>query len=180
MKKLASLLVLALALVGCRDVKIVNGEVPSEYLGQAKKLEGIYHGQFNGVGGDLTISFEGNKPVVSFNGENGNDILAPKCQSRIGLLKSVSLGGSKENPEVKSATFAFSPNNCLSVEGRELILAAKEKNGAIRITATILREVRTERECRWEYIGNPQNGGGMHEVCNIRQTPYYFSGRFER
>ncbi|RYZ84693.1 MAG: hypothetical protein EOP04_17525, partial [Proteobacteria bacterium] len=68
-------------IAGCKTVKIENGEVPSQYLSEAKKLEGTYRGSFNGVRGDLVIRFEGNRPKVHFRGNNGDDILHNNCNS---------------------------------------------------------------------------------------------------
>lgn len=62
-------------IVGCKSVTIENGEVPDQYLPQAKAYEGVYSGAFNGIAGDLIISFQGNKPIVTYKNTLGSVFL---------------------------------------------------------------------------------------------------------
>lgn len=175
MKMVSALLVATLALVGCRSVEISNGEVPNEYLSEAKKLEGTYTGTFNKVPGTLRVSFEGQKPVLTFNGQQGSDLLSSACQSEIGLLKRARIA----DGQLKTVIFAFNPNRCTSVEGRELVIDLKEKNGQVRMDLSLLKETSWERRCSFSG-GNPANGIPPQEICSTEQVSKFYNGRFTR
>ncbi|MBC7371936.1 MAG: hypothetical protein H7326_10245 [Bdellovibrionaceae bacterium] len=164
---------------GCKTVKIENGEVPSQYLSEAKKLEGTYRGSFNGVRGDLVIRFEGNRPIVQFKNNNGNDILNNNCNSDVGLLRSVTVKSENKNPRVSNATFAFDAGRCsLSVEGREISIGMKDKSGDAVLNVSILQETRSREVCGWD-SGAPPNIP-PRQVCRTEFQSYYLTGSFSR
>jgi hypothetical protein len=164
---------------GCKNVKIQNGEVPSQYLSQAKKLEGTYHGSFNGIRGDLVIHFEGNRPVVTYKGANGNDILNGGCGSDIGLLTKVTIKSENKNPRVSDATFEFNPGSCsLQVEGRTLDIGFKEKDGVLRLSASILQETRPVNVCQWDPGAPPRVP--PYQNCHTEFQSTYLMGSFVR
>jgi len=178
LKVLIALLTLV-AISGCKNVKIDNGEVPSQYLSQAKKLEGTYHGSFNGVRGDLTIRFHGQRPVVSFKNGNGSDILNNNCGSEVGLLKEVTVKSENKNPRVSNAIFDFDAGTCsLMVEGRHLNIGFKEKNGAVVLNVSILQETRTREVCRLN-PGTPPHSPPYHE-CRTEYQRHFLTGSFRR
>lgn len=130
-----------LGFIGCKSVKIKDGRVPQQYLSEAKKLEGTYRGQFNGVPGTLTVKFQGSKPVVTYKNSRGTDILNNNCGSRIGNLFKVTMKGTKENPEISKALFAFDPGGCsLMVQGRELALSFKNTKDGMRVKVSLLSD----------------------------------------
>ncbi|HEY8271168.1 MAG TPA: hypothetical protein VIG33_09800, partial [Pseudobdellovibrionaceae bacterium] len=94
-------------LTACKTIDINEGRVPSEYLAQAKQLAGTYKGSFNGVAGDLVISFNGDKPVVKYHNSHGDDILNNNCHSSFGDLLQVTVKNERKNPSVSRALFDF-------------------------------------------------------------------------
>jgi hypothetical protein len=166
-------------LFGCKNVKIDNGEVPSQYMSQAIKLEGTYHGSFNGVHGDLVIDFKGNRPEVSFRNGNGGDILNNNCASDIGLLQQVTIRGENRNPRVSSATFGFSPGRCsLMVQGREFVVGFKEKNDGYTLNVSIVQDSQTRDVCTWD-PGAPPNVPPRQE-CHPEIQTSYLTGSFSK
>ncbi|QLY25909.1 hypothetical protein [Bdellovibrio sp. KM01] len=166
------------AAVGCKTVEIKDGRVPNAYLSKAKKYEGVYSGQFNGVYGELILSFEGNKPILKYRNEMGTDILNNNCQSSFGNLRTVYITGKKSNPQVDAVEFDFDRGRCaLMVQGRKAYVDFKEKNGNVKLQMQILREMRQRRECRW-YPGD--NHRPPYEDCHYVQDPVYIYGTFTR
>jgi hypothetical protein len=167
-----------MAVAGCKTVEIKDGRIPNAYLSKAKKYEGVYSGQFNGVAGELILSFEGNKPVLSFRNEYGRDILNNNCESVIGNLKTVYIVGKKSNPQVDAVEFNFSPGRCaLLAQGRRLSVDFKEKNGNVQLKVSLLREMRQRRDCQW-YPGDHHRPPVEH--CTWVQDPVYMYGKFTR
>lgn len=167
------------SIAGCKTVKIENGEVPSQYLSEAKKMEGTYRGSFNGVRGNLVILFDGQRPMVRFQNGNDNDILSNNCNSEIGLLRTVTVKSENKNPRVSNATFAFDPGRCgLSVDGREVNIGFKEKDGGIALNVSILQETRTRDVCYWDPGAPPHVPA--HQVCRTEFESYYLTGSFAR
>ena len=160
-----------LALLGCKTVEIENGEVPAEYLSQAKQLEGVYQGSFVGVRGELRITFEGNKPILEMQKLDGSDLYKPACQSKINNLKWVSLDNDKK---VDGASFYFDPGNCF-IDGREIQLSFSDDYRKIHVS--ILERRITERQCRWE-VADPRLG--PREYCEYVQKDLTSRGSFKR
>ena len=171
MKKLTLILVGFFALVSCKTVSIENGEVPYEYLGQAKKFEGVYSGSFEGVRGDLKVSFEGNKPVLTMKNVNGEDLFKPSCHSKINNLKWVSIDNDKN---VDAVAFYFDPGLCF-IDGREVVLSFA--NDYQKIHVSVLEHRYTERRCRWE-VSDPRVG--PREVCEYVDRDVTSRGTFKR
>ncbi|MBK9323656.1 MAG: hypothetical protein IPM97_12055 [Bdellovibrionaceae bacterium] len=176
-----SFLLLSFLLSGCKSVEIYNGEVPASLLASAKKIEGIYTGQFNGVSGNLVISFEGNRPVVTYKNKNGTDLLNNHCNSEFGLLRDVVVKDEDKNPRIDSAIFDFNPANCsLVVDGRSLRIDLKEKDGHLRLNLSLLQMVQKRYECGvyGPHPGFP--GGGPGSNCQPRYDYFYLYGTFTR
>lgn len=168
-----------LALSACKTVEIEDGRVPGKYLSQAKKLEGIYKGNFNGVAGDLIISFEGDKPVVTYRNPQGTDILNNNCGSSFGNLQKVTVKSENRKPRVSNALFAFNIGNCgLMVQGRHASLSFKETNNGLRATVSILDRV-FQREVCHTFPGNPPHTPPTRN-CTWESTPVYLYGKFYR
>ncbi|WP_413288566.1 hypothetical protein [Bdellovibrio sp. HCB337] len=180
--KLSKVLLSALALAfvaGCKTVDIKDGRVPTQYLSHAKKLAGTYKGEFNGVPGTLTIAFNGNKPVVTYQNRNGTDILNNNCHSQIGDLLQVTVKNEKKKPEVSNAVFDFEAMGCaLLVRGRDISLSFKETDKGLRVSLTLLKDVYQREVCR-VIPGNPPHVPPSHQ-CTWQQDPIYLYGRFVR
>lgn len=174
---LLSLFGLLSILAGCKTVDIENGQVPADYVHLAKKLEGVYEGSFNGVPGQLIMTMVGDQPILEFKSPRGADLLDPRCQSQIGLLKRVHIKGQQSNPIVDSAEFQFSAGNCKSsVVGNELSLNFRSSYN--RVEVSLLKEQKQERRCQWD-SGNPPHVP-PREVCNWEVVPVYLNGNFKR
>ncbi|QDK36573.1 hypothetical protein [Bdellovibrio sp. NC01] len=170
---------LLLAIAGCKSVDIKDGKIPDAYISQAKKIEGVYTGKFNGVAGELVITIEGNKPVVTFRNSAGDDILNNNCHSFFGNLTTVYLKGSKGDYSLSGATFAFNAGACsLMVQGREMNIDFKQTDKGVRLNLSLLREVRQNQVCQWS-PGAPPNVPPQ-QICRWEQTPYYLNGSFSR
>lgn len=171
MKRFLMLLVATMALTACKTVKIENGEVPDEYLARAKQLEGVYHGSFEGRSGQLTITFEGNKPLLLYKDSRGDSLLATQCRSSVNNLKWAYV---TRKGAVESVGFYFDPGLCM-IDGREVQLSFSKDYRSIRLS--LLERRYMERRCRWE-------GGGPNfpprEVCDYVQNDINLYGKFSR
>lgn len=171
MKRLLLSAVALLALASCKTVKFEDGEVPSQYLAQAKKLEGVYQGSFQGLRGKMIVSFEGNRPYVRMVDTAGGDLVLPHCRANIHQLKWAYINNKKQ---VKSVGFYFHPGSCF-VEGRELVLDFNKDYNVI--TASVLDRRLVDRRCRWE-VYDPRRG--PQEVCEYVTRDIYLTGKFSR
>lgn len=172
-----SMLVFAFGLAGCKSTSVDNGEVPSTYIADAKKLEGNYSGQFNKVAGTLAIHFEGNRPVLSFTNKNGTDILDRDCQSKIGNLREFTPTVTSGEALVTTALFDFDPGLCRNViEGRQLRVDIKSENGKTVLGLSLPYAVIN----RHYYCGSW--GGWDGSVClpEARFEYSYLYGQFSR
>lgn len=169
MKKIIAFAMISLALTSCKTVEITNGEVPTEYLTEAKKLEGTYHGEFNGQKTDLLIKFVGNVPTVSVQNLS-KDLISSECNSQVGLLKSAQVSN---EGQLQSATFAFDSNLCTDVLGDELYLSTSFEDGKVTLKASIYEysELSEDRRC----IRNPAHGGGN---CRVVEEKHWLRGTF--
>jgi len=169
-----------LAIAGCKTIDIKDGQVPSQYLSQAKKLEGTYKGEFDGVPGNLIIAFNGNKPTIAYNNKRGEDILNNNCRSEFGNLLKVTIKNEDKNPTVSSALFDFDAGDCsLLVRGRDAELNFKQTDKGMRIDISILKEIDERQVCNWT-PGNPPNGIPPQQQCQWERRPIYLYGRFYR
>lgn len=164
---------LFLALTACNEnVEIVNGEVPNEALTYVQQVAGAYDGSFAHRKNVLNLELVGNRPVFTAT----EDLIDPRCESKIGDLKSVQIKEKDGKVTVKQAVFAFNPNHCTLIEGRELILNFKKGDPAkLTFDVRLLDHYVYDNFCDWPF--NPNNPGGH---CSTNQLPVYFSGRFTR
>ncbi len=160
-----------LLLTGCKEVKIENGRIPDQYLKQAAEYAGTYAGTFQGVKSVLTLSLEGNLAKVSYQDARGNDIIDPTCESKFGLLQTITVSGSEEKPNLDAAAFAFDANKCTAmVVGRTLYLEFKKKQGAVKMSAGIVQRRDWEHTCT--------GGSPFPTNCTTRQVPVFIRGSF--
>jgi len=163
--------------LGCKEVEIENGQIPDEYLEQAKFFAGDYFGSFNGFKGTLTLSLDGNKMVASYKNKFGTDLVDPKCNSEIGDLLTINVKKSGDKYTLKRATFSFYPNLChAEIEGEKLRLNIVEKSGGIHLKVSILEWGYWDQECEYIYTGN----GGFTKQCHYHYVENYIRGRFKK
>lgn len=170
------LLLAALTLTACDDtLKIEDGRVPQQFLPYARELVGEYRGTVEGRANVITFRLDGDRFVANAR----HDLVMDSCNSIIGNLKEVSYSGKESDNSVKitTAKFDFNPNNCFSIQGKELVISGIEKKeGHTVFRTSILSESYMERVCHWEPM--PPPGGGMREVCEYQQRQYFIDGRF--
>lgn len=169
-----------LAIVGCKSVDIKDGKIPDNYLAQAKKIEGVYSGKFNGINGELVVRIEGNKPILTYRSSQGsNDILNNNCHSSFGNLTKVYVKGNSDNYSISAVNFNFNPGNCsLNIAAREVTIDLKETDRGMKLNMTMLKEVQSRQECKWD-SGVPPHVPPQ-QICRWEQTPYYLYGTFSR
>lgn len=169
---------LILSFAACKSVKIQDGRIPPAYLAEARQLSGVYGGMFNNVLGDLTIRFEGDRPVITYRNDWGGDILGTSCESRIRDLKKVTLKGGSDNRYIARAVFEFDPGRCYKlVQGREIIFIFSQTAEGLRIDASLLRGFGLEERCT-ERPGTPDTG---ENTCGIDgSNAIYIDGVFVR
>jgi hypothetical protein len=119
-----------LIFVACKSVAVdPGGGIPDVDLPYADAAIGTYEGQLRIFGYPkviipdyrLTATIRGNKPVLIAS----QDLLGRDCQSRIGKLTSLEVGGAWDI----IASFAFDPGNCPErADGRQVIFYAN-RNG---------------------------------------------------
>ncbi|MGZ3769144.1 MAG: hypothetical protein ACXVCR_03800 [Bdellovibrio sp.] len=165
MRNLLFLLLSTMVFAGCKTIEIKNGVVPDQYLHQAKKLEGVYLGSFEGRAGKIKIIFEGNRPVLLAQDFRGNDLILPRCQTSINHLKWVQVSHKKN---VKSAAFYFDPGVC-DIHGHEVILSFDDNYD--RISLRILDHSVYDDQCF---------PNGPYRDCSAIQHDFYLNGWFSR
>lgn len=175
MKKMIQISILLSALfvlASCDDIDTPNGEIPAKYLDLAKQYEGVYVGVFNGVKGELTIKLNGNKPELSFSGEEGTDILDRDCKSQFGDLKSINGSNDDGKLTLETAVFNFDPNLCRRlVQDRSIRL--NFENGGKKIEASMLQYLRTRQVC--DVVGFPPT-----QRCRDEVDSRYLYGDFRK
>ncbi len=168
----------SLFFLGCKEIIIENGEIPQEHLEHAQKFIGDYSGQFASRKGILTIGIKDeNKPYIAFKSEHGDDLLGTECESEIGSLLKVSVGEQKGKPILKSATFAFEPNQCAySILGRELLLQFKVQSNNVKVLASVYQFSEWVENC---YLAHDPTHGN-YLVCHQDLQPRYLRGLFKK
>lgn len=181
MNKLFKILLITplFGLAACKDVKTPDGKIPADYVDEAQAYMGTYDGKFDGRRGTITLSLNGDRPVVQFNSDSGsNDIAGNNCNSEVGQLESVDIDKKKDQYELDSATFSFHPGNCFEIQGRELTLSFKHKKGQpYKMSASIF--YREEQDYNppncFDQYGRPYPCNG-----NGNRYPVYLNGSFKK
>jgi hypothetical protein len=126
----ASLAAALLIFTACKSVAVdPGGGIPDADVPYADAAIGTYQGQLR-IFGDpkviiadyrLTATMLGNRPLLSAS----QDLLGTDCQSRIGKLMTLEVGGAWD----VIASFAFDPGNCPErAAGRQVVFYA-DRNG---------------------------------------------------
>jgi len=160
-KSLGILSLLSLVLVSCR-VETPNGQVPSDYLNQAKTVVGDYKGSMQGgQSGTLSVRLSGTKVVVSFSSK----LLS--CGGSIGTLQAIDA----DNSGVQAAYLGLSKASC--VEGQELILSPSA--GMKSFTAQVVKESHDVQTCPSDSQVMDCHSQAMHESDNCSQDSGNYS-----
>lgn len=179
MKRMSLAIAALLAVVGCKQIEFKDGEVPENYLAEAKKLEGTYSGSFSGDPYDLTVEFEGNKPRLSVIAKNENG-----CRFDFGNILAADVSeGSDNTVTIKRVYFELNSESCFRAEGRVFEIDISEKDGHVRFDTYLLAREYYERVCRWENDPYPPAPGyppGSRYVCRDELRREYLNGRFTR
>jgi hypothetical protein len=109
-------------MLGCREVTILDGRVPGEYLAAAQKLEGHYVGHWGTRAAEVEIHFDGDRPYLTFKDASGNDLLGVDCRSKIGFLQRIKPSKNKDVYNIVEAEFALDPGQCGGITGRTIEL----------------------------------------------------------
>lgn len=131
MKKLFLVLLtclsLGVAVSGCQQrLVIMDGQIPSQLIPHIQPYLGDYQGRFDLSDTTLSVYMRGNRLLI----QSMEDLLNPRCESHIGLLKEVRYLPPLPNGQVISqAIFAFHPGLCTQVVyGREIIFSTVDGN----------------------------------------------------
>lgn len=158
----------------CQEVDIVDGRIPAEYLEQAQAIVGDYTGAMEREAITLSVRLDGDKLIMT----SDKDLIGEGCESTIGDLTKVRVDKDDDVVEVEGATFAFDPNLCgFNVEGETLQFSIRERNGNVRLDASILAYQDWVEDCHIE-CGAP--GSGCRRVCRWRSENRYLRGRFNK
>lgn len=177
MKKIILPFVIILLLAACERVATKDGTVPNEYMSVAKLYLGDYTGQLEGVNGTLTLSLEGNRPVLKFVGSNGNsDILGGNCDAIIGQLAAITPEKKNDQIRVDAAEFSFSGNKCPILGDAFFIDFKHLGNTPTQAQVNILLRYDTE----WRTTCYPQPTGGSACRREAETFPVYIYGKFSR
>lgn len=177
-----------LAISGCKVVKVENGQVPEEYMNEAKKLEGTYVGQFEGHEGEIQIRFNGNAPEVSFHGLRDDDLI-PGCGTSVGKLREITVKGNEGDYRMGQAIFNFDKGVCRQFQGNTISLDFSKDQRKFSMNFLVRTEYR--QECNWgpyppayggryggAYGGYYGAGVGAYPICTDREYGIYMNGSF--
>jgi hypothetical protein len=169
-KHYAVLALIALSASACeKDIQIVDGQIPAQYLPEAQAMMGTYSGRFVNSSNALNLSLEGNLVVLT----PAHDLIDVRCGSSIGALTSV--GVTKDANKVHhitSATFDFNPGLCIDVQGDHIDLSF---NTDTDVTASIYDHSDARVVCT---IVGGYPYGPPYESCGTILTPIFRVGEF--
>lgn len=125
-----------------------------------------YAGKFDGVSGVLVLEQVNQTYRANFTGNNGQRGLLAGCESSIGKVQKYK----EKNGVLKQIIFAFDPNQCMTVEGRSVIMDFKDS----KVTVSVLSHIEVyQGPCYPDWQG--------HQNCPFpERRPVYFSGQFIR
>lgn len=169
------LLALTLALVGCKEIKTPDGNLPEDAIEIAEALSGTYKGAFDKRDATVEFSLEGNRPVVSFvDSDNVADVLGVNCNSSIGDLERVRI---KEKKGLITAYFKFDDGDC-EVLGKTVQFKFG-KEGKLRLS--ILKEyILIYRPDPIPPVWIPLPDVPTRNERNYEQHPVYLEGKFKK
>lgn len=168
-------------LSGCRDaIELENGEIPDQYLNEAKPYLGTYRGQISGHSSELQLSLVGNRVILS-----GTSPIASRCEAAFGLLKRIWVNKKNDQYVLTGADFSFDPNKCArDIRGREVNLTFKSRKMSFYLLETTLTE--------WRCPGYPSRPGDPsypspfppgapdYGGCSYQPVDYYIEGSLKK
>ncbi len=170
----AILSILTLGLTACKQtVKTENGQIPAEYLEEARQYTGSFVGQFNNEQVQMNLSLSGSKAHLEFD-KNSNGLLVNNCRvnprSRsnpymsIGDLKYLTIDD-KSKARVFALTFKLN-HNCSNIQGNEVILTPSEDLNYYNIYITKAYWV-AEFCHEDEYIERPRSNNFIIDIPRV-------------
>ena len=125
-----------------------------------------YAGKFDGVTGVLTLEQANGTYSASFTGHNGQKGLIARCESKMGAV----LKSKVKDGVLKQLVFAFDPNFCASIEGRQVTMDFKND----KVSLSLLSHYEWyEPPCIPDWQG--------HQNCPFpERRPVFFSGKLTR
>ncbi len=140
-----------LSLTACNEViRTKNGQIPAEYMEEARKYTGSFTGMFNGERTHMKLSLDGNKPKLEIN-LNSNNLLVNNCKTKkrdksqprmvIGDLEYLIVDKDEDTPVVEMQ-FDLK-HNCKNVQGKQVMLVPSEDRNAYNIYITESTWLRT-------------------------------------
>lgn len=175
--KLFLSLALVLSALACKRVTTIDGTIPAEYLTLAQRYEGSYRGDFEDKKGTLTLKLEGNRPFLTFIGEDGtHEMLIDHCESQIQDLVAITPEKSNKDIKVDSAEFSFSGGRC-HLFSKILFLDFRHRGlNPYKISVSIHNGYETQ----WRTICSVDHTGQQYCHEEPESVPIYFSGTFTR
>jgi len=172
----------AVALTGCRELKVENGELPAEYVEAASRYMGEYSGSFDGKRGQIRLQLEGRKVIFEFRDSRGGRDLLPGCDAIVGQLESAAVQEKSDGQfELMRVSFALDPGSCWSsIRGRELELRFHEsRSGKIGFDLYLFHFTIWQTRCVW-FPGDPARKIPPHQQCYRESLDHFLKGRFSR
>ncbi|MGZ3695420.1 MAG: hypothetical protein ACXWQO_14985 [Bdellovibrionota bacterium] len=159
MKFSAVLCFVFLAITGCEQ-QTPDGRIPADYLAEAKKMVGDYHGQMEGgQKGTLSVRLNGDKIIAKFS----RSLLS--CGGKIGNLQSVDVSGSSLN----TATFALSNASCVEGNQLEFQVSSDQRTLSLRLQAYTTSETTCPTESEIDSCNEAWN---KHDLeCDNEASP---------
>ncbi len=125
-----------------------------------------YAGKFDGVSGVLTLEQANGTYRASFTGNNGQKGLIARCESAMGAV----LKSKVKDGVLKQLVFAFDPNYCVSIEGRQVTMDFKND----KVSLSLLSHYEWyQPPCIPDWQG--------HQNCPLPESrPVFLSGKLTR
>lgn len=153
------------ALAGCKQIEMKDGQIPAEFIAQAKAAEGTYTGHIelndgSGVSQNMrsatmTLKIDGNRPVLTVS----TDWIDEKCHSKIGPLENVQISGLK----LKRVAFAFDAGDCKAPGVGDIMMmnVSRGPDGKFKLFAWVMTadiQVATEDPAKMETVTTMSHG----------------------
>jgi hypothetical protein len=158
-----------IAFIGCKEVDVIEGRVPSQYLPYAKQLAGVYTGSFDNQTVELEILFNNDQPEIRFRNALGDELYASQCHSHFEMLQKVYINVEDGHYHIDQAIFGYNPGFCSQIQGRTITLSFLDTN---HINIKLFKENKSQKRC----LGSHPGGSS----CHNEDTPQYITGSFSK
>lgn len=149
-----------------KSIFVLISVVLSSLVTSASAATFTYAGKFDGVSGVLSLEQANGTYRASFTGNNGQKGLIARCESRMGAV----LKSKLKDGVLKQLVFAFDPNYCVSIEGRQVTMDFKND----KVSVSLLSHYETyQPPCIPDWQG--------HQNCPFPESrPVFLSGKLTR